>query len=293
MENPSKDRVSSMQSHTATSTASLSTVSACENKAATFHPFPRLPVELRLEMWRLAADEPRVVPVISRNFLTKSNASFNSPGPKHFPHREKENVPHVFIPSSYVTPALTRVNKESRLIALELCPEDKWTHSGQLRFRAEKDILYFPSGYDLYGYVFALAPYQREYIRLGPRCRKIVVGVDEIVDPEALREVREHISKDTVFTTMPHNVSHTANYEETGIRIQNWIESLRLFSIQRLRTIILLTDEDKSFDTVSQRLSASTLTTNLVEDGIKKKYVPPKVEELNSVDWKAKVGLPN
>ncbi|KAK3324789.1 hypothetical protein B0T19DRAFT_402987 [Cercophora scortea] len=47
---------------------------------ATFHPFPRLPTELRLRIWELTASNPRVVEVRERGRL-KSRAFWASPTP--------------------------------------------------------------------------------------------------------------------------------------------------------------------------------------------------------------------
>jgi hypothetical protein len=308
MEKPVTDSVSSMSEvDMAALTTSLSTLSTSEKETASFHPFPQLPIELRNAISKLAADEPRVVPIMDRRYLAKSDAPTCGSGLPEWDcsHEEftRKGVPWVFVPPSYMTPHLTLVNHESRLVALKQYPENETgSESSSLRrsllFRKEKDIMYFPGGDDLECYLCLLWALKRKDLNLGYQCKHIAIDVENIVDPRVSRRqviMDAENDKDIQFISF-RRWDHRESVRIAAHLIEDSLAMWHRRTEDGLESVILIMSEDKSFDEVSQEFSASYLTKRWTEatwyNGEKMISTAPKIEEMTFADFKARFHLP-
>jgi hypothetical protein len=104
-----------------------------------FTLFPKLPKELRIKVWELAAREPRIVEVCQlqdAKYITHSTQEDNY---------ETTNSAPFYSPTAI--PVILHINKESRIIALEnyLLSFPNGAEPAQIYYNPTVDILYFPA----------------------------------------------------------------------------------------------------------------------------------------------------
>jgi hypothetical protein len=110
-----------------------------KSKLPQFKPFARLPKELRLKVWELAAQVPRIVEICQSSEEATSDEENDSDD-------EASLNPNPFY-SPTAIPSILNTNRESRSIALEhYIPS--FAHSGYsatIFYNPQVDILYFPA----------------------------------------------------------------------------------------------------------------------------------------------------
>jgi hypothetical protein len=104
-----------------------------------FTLFPKLPKELRIKVWQLAACEPRIIEICQ-----PQDAKYITHGTEDNEWATSNSAPFY---SPTALPVILRINQESRVIALEnyLLSFPNSSHPAQIYYNPAVDILYFPA----------------------------------------------------------------------------------------------------------------------------------------------------